>query len=437
MTAPSSRLFDGGESKDWSFQLNHVVETMRDMSRQPDAQEMVRAYASRIRELMPMDRSLSVSRRNLDAPRYRITRSDLWKTPVNPWTQPERLPLLEGGAIADWIYSDRPQWIENFHVSDDDPAAEYLQGMRSIMAVPHYDGGIGLNMVVHMRREPNAFQRDRFPEFVMLSNLFGRATHNLLLSQKLKDAYDAVDREMQIVAGMQLMLLPQTFPAIPTLDIAGSYQTSQRAGGDYYDFFPLPEGQWGILIADVSGHGTPAAVIMAITHSIAHGHPGPPTPPAKMLQFVNDRLVARYTGDTGVFVTAFYGIYDPRSRQLTYSSAGHNPPRLHRSRDGGIESLNGARHFPLGIVADTEYEQATLTLDPGDMLLFYTDGITERFNSRREMFGVERLDAVLREHSDSPGTLIDAIRQRLHHFADALPAADDQTLLAMKVTPAP
>ncbi len=108
-----------------------------------------------------------------------------------------------------------------------------------------------------------------------MSNLFGRATHNLVLSDQLKVAYEAVDYEMKVVADIQRSLLPMQMPSIPTLSLAAHYQTSHRAGGDYYDFFPLPDGKWGILIADVSGHGTPAAVLMAVTHSLAHTLPRP------------------------------------------------------------------------------------------------------------------------------------------------------------------
>src|SRR5207253_1299364 len=103
---------------------------------------------------------------------------------------------------------------------------------------------------------------------VWLSNLFGRATHNLVLAEELRQAYEAVDRELVAVADIQRSLLPAKLPKIPTMDLAAHYQTSRRAGGDYYDFFPLAEGKWGIIVADVSGHGTPAAVLMAITHCI-------------------------------------------------------------------------------------------------------------------------------------------------------------------------
>src|SRR5690606_22631128 len=121
-------------------------------------------------------------------------------------------------------------------------------------------------------------------------NLFGRATHNLVLAERLEETYTAVDRELQAVANIQRSLLPSELPKISTMRLAAHYQTSRRAGGDYYDFFPLADNRWGILIADVSGHGTPAAVMMAITHVIAHTQPGQATPPSRMLNFLNDQL---------------------------------------------------------------------------------------------------------------------------------------------------
>ena len=148
-----------------------------------------------------------------------------------------------------------------------------------------------------------------------MSNLFGRATHNLVLSEQLKKAYDELDAEIRVIGDIQRSLLPTELPKIPTMDLAADYQTSRRAGGDYYDFFPLPDGRWGIWIADVSGHGPPAAVLMAVTHSIAHAFSGPPSPPGNFLSHVNYHLATRYTAASGTFVTAFYGIYDPARAQ--------------------------------------------------------------------------------------------------------------------------
>ena len=312
--------------------LKIIVDTMREISRQTDPQVISKIYGERMRQLTPFDRFVALSRRELPRPQYRITRSSLWKEEVNPWTERERLPLLSGGLFGDLIWGDEPRIIDDLaaEVHRDDPAREYFDGMGSLTAIPHYDRGEGLNMVIVMRDEPAAFDFEDLPQMVWVNNLYGRATHNLVLAEQVKAAFEQVDREMQTVADLQRSLLPDPLPKIPTMALAAHYQTSHRAGGDYYDFFCLPGGQWGILIADVSGHGTAAAVLMAVTHSIAHTYPGPPEPPGELLSHVNRVLAERYTGNTGAFVTAFYGIYDPATRTISYSSAGHPPPRLKR-----------------------------------------------------------------------------------------------------------
>jgi sigma-B regulation protein RsbU (phosphoserine phosphatase) len=421
-------------SGDWEQRLAHIVETMREMSRQDDPQAMVRAYGARMRQLMRVDRSLSLSRRDLDPPRYRITRSSSWQQEVNPWKEKGRLPLLEGGLLGELIYGDEPRIIDQIEVAADDPGAEYLSGQRSLIAMPHYDRGVALNMVVMMRTEPAAFQRDELPEWVWMSSLFGRATQNLVLSEQVKQAYDLVERELKVVADLQRLLLPKHLPRIPTLELATHYQTSRWAGGDYYDLFALPDDKWGLLIADTSGHGTPAAVMMAITHSIAHTYPGAPDPPSRLLSFVNHHLATRYTTEIESFVTAFYGIYDPHRRELVYASAGHNPPRLLRAEDAAIVALDHARSLPLGVVAEEGYEEHTQALRPGDQLLFYTDGITEAVDPEGQFFGTERLDAILGRRYGAMPDLVAAVLAELKRFTAGRPAEDDRTLLAAQVS---
>jgi sigma-B regulation protein RsbU (phosphoserine phosphatase) len=262
---PGNDFFPDSANSNWRERLAFIVETMRDMSRQTDPQAMVRAYGMRMRQLMQTDRSVSLSRRDMPPKKYRITRSSMWREEINPWQEKDRLPILEGGLLGELIYGDEPQIIDNLQVSSNDPAAEYFAGMGSLIAIPNFDQGIALNMVVLMRKEPASFQPEQLPMWVWMSNLFGPATHNLVLSAEVKKAYEAVDYELKVVADIQRSLLPKALPRIPNVQLAAHYQTSRRAGGDYYDFFPLPNGQWGILIADVSGHGTPAAVLMAIT----------------------------------------------------------------------------------------------------------------------------------------------------------------------------
>jgi sigma-B regulation protein RsbU (phosphoserine phosphatase) len=244
-----------------------------------------------------------------------------------------------------------------------------------------------------------------------------------------------LDRELQVVGQIQRSLLPRELPPIPGVKLAAYYQTSARAGGDYYDFFPLAGCAWGIFIADVSGHGTPAAVLMAITHALAHARPGTHAPPPQLLGYLNDHLARSYTRGE-MFVTAFYAVLDPVTRTLTYSRAGHNPPRL--IRDGKVLSLDESGALPLGILDEQVYPLSTVTLERGDLLLLYTDGITEAMAPRngtgvRELFGVERLDAILLDCAGvNPEQCIGRIKDAVATFSHNMPPTDDQTLIAIQ-----
>jgi sigma-B regulation protein RsbU (phosphoserine phosphatase) len=420
---------------DWRRRLDHIVETMREMSLHTDPQEMVKNYRKRLSQFMPASRFVAISRRGLPSPKYKITRSSLWTTEPNPWREPQKLPILEGGLLGELLYGDEPRIIDELEVSPDDPAAEYFAGQRSLMAVPHFDRGEAINMIITMREQPGAFAREEFPEWFWLSSLFGRATQTLVLSDQLREALETVERELRVVADLQRSLLPKRLPKIPTLELAAHYQTSRWAGGDYYDIFALPDGRWGLLIADVSGHGTPAAVMMAVTHSIAHTYPGDPENPADLLNFINHHLAARYTADFEAFVTAFYGIYDPARRELMYASAGHNPPRLKRCEDGTVLSLDGVGNLPLGVDPNMRYDQISQILRPGDQIVFYTDGITEATApDGKTMFGLERLDTALENCQLSADGLIHAVLDAVREFTAGSAAPDDRTLLVAKVS---
>jgi phosphoserine phosphatase RsbU/P len=422
-------------STDWRDTLALIVETMRQISLETDPQEMVRVYGQQMRQLLPLDRRVSLSRRGLAYPQFRVTRSTTWAdTTINPWKEKDRLPLLEGGLLASLIYGNETRVFDDLEVPADDPAWEYLSGHRSLLAIPMFDQGEALNMVILMEKGPAAFPGEQIPDLVWRSNLFGRATANLVVKEELREAYQALDRELKIVGEIQRSLLPAELPKIPTLDLAAHYQPSQRAGGDYYDFFPLPCGKWGIFLADVSGHGTPAAVLMAVTHVIAHTHPGPAMPPARVLDYLNNQLTSRYTSQNGHFVTAFYAVYNPADRSLTYACAGHNPPRLKRCQDGSLLPLDGARGLPLGIMSEAPYEQQIQQLQPGDQIVFYTDGITEAHNPEGKMFGTDRLDRVLENCALQASGLLEEVLQAVEKFADGRAAHDDRTVIVARVS---
>ena len=422
--------------KPWREELEIIDRTMRDISSIRDPEKLVEAYWDGVGELLTIGDYLALSRRGVEPPFYLITRSSRFTEHPNPWTQRHRLPMLTGGLLGEIAYANKPVIIDDLppRLRADDPAHFYLDGFASLIALPQYDDGQGINVTCMLFPPGVEIDHATLPMMHWQAGLFGRGTTNLVLRNQLADALEALDAELKVVGNIQRSLLPRELPRIAGFELAAYYQTSARAGGDYYDFFPLDGGRWGLFIADVAGHGTPAAVLMAITHALAHARPGTHTPPAELLRHLNDDLTRSYTRD-GTFVTAFYAILDPPQRTLTYSIAGHNPPRL--IRDGQVISLKENSALPLGIMEET-YREGMLLLRPGDLLLLYTDGITEAVSpphptAERELFGVERLDALLLACGPtSPADCIARIRTDLTAFTANTPPTDDQTLIAIR-----
>ncbi len=247
-------------------------------------------------------------------------------------------------------------------------------------------------------------------------------------SRELQAAYDALDREFKSVADVQVSLLPKIMPRLPGFSGATHYRPALHAGGDYYDFFPLPEGQYGILVADVSGHGAPAAVVMAMTHVIAH-LASQKSPVQDVLRHLNAALSCHILSDQ--FVTCCYGILDPAARTFIYASAGHPMPLLLETPGTPARICAADCGFPLGITPDSEYVPASLSLPPQSALILYTDGITEAQGPAGEMFGEERLAAVLARASRGPDALRAAVLEALDAHRGPMELADDVTLVVL------
>lgn len=432
----------------WQEELAIIDKTMKAISGISDPEELVSVYWRGIGELLPIADFVSTSRRGVEAPHFLVTRSSRFAEDINPWTQRDRLPRLTGGVLGQIAFAGKPIIWNDLpdRLKADDPAYFYLQGFQSIVALPQYDNGEALNVTCMLLPPGMEIDPTAIPVLHWQSGLFGRGTQNLVLKNQLSAALAGLDRELQAVGEIQRSLLPEKLPDIPGFDIAAAYQTSARAGGDYYDFFPLDNGGWGIFIADVSGHGTPAAVLMAITHAIAHAQPNTHTPPGSLLTYLNDRLSRAYTRG-GTFVTAFYAVLDPANRTLTYAAAGHNPPRLVRKHE--VVSLDAVGSLPLGIMEDLSYEQSTVQLERGDLLVLYTDGITEAIappatttqlsprggGEHIQLLGVEGLDHVLLQcGSASAQEWITRVQEKVDAFSGNTPPTDDRTLIALRCT---
>lgn len=248
----------------------------------------------------------------------------------------------------------------------------------------------------------------------------------------------ALVRELNLVGAIQRSLLPAHLPHIPGFDVASFYRPSALAGGDYYDIVPLAKDRWGLVMADVAGHGVSATVIMAVMRALVHAHlPHTRYLPANaFLEFINEQMTGAYT-DNGRFVTVWAAVLDPTTRRLTYASAGHNPPRLVRGNT--VVALDAVGGLPVGISNVATYEEASVTLELRDLLVIYTDGITETANDNaehREEFGTDRLDAILLEsRTRNANDCAQHVVAALDEFTQASIPTDDQTMLIVRTIP--
>ena len=420
--------------RNWRARLAVSVDVMRELSRYTNSEEMYHVFVRRMSQLYPTSRQISLSRRAMRRPDFRVTRYNLWTHRVDPRKEPHLLPHYQGGLFAELLYADEPRVIDDLHLASDDPACEYLEGQRSLLAIPLFENGEAINMVIVTREETSAFPREQVPELVWMSNLFGRAMETLALSERLKSAHQSAAYELKVIADLQHSLLPASLPEVPGLQLAVHYQPANQSGGDYYDFFPLPQGRLGILIADVSGHGTPAAVLMSITHSLAHAYSQPAEWPGAFLAYLNMHLAKRYTGASGHFITAFYGVVDPIASTLTYANAGHLSPRIHSRATQKWEPIPTSVGLPLGVNAlQKSYTERTLPFDTDSILALFTDGITEANNRHDEPFGTLGLDAALSDCGTcSTDRIVETVIDRLQKFTLNAPLEDDRTLVVVR-----
>ena len=240
-----------------------------------------------------------------------------------------------------------------------------------------------------------------------------------------------LEHEMNIARDIQMELLPKTFPKLPGLDMFAFTVPAKHVGGDCYDVIDVGDGRLAITIGDVSGKGTPAAILMANVQAAVRVLSESRVPAVQLITRVN-KLVHGYTED-GVFITFFYSILDTRTGQLVYVNAGHNPPCILR-RDGSREYLDRGG-LVIGAMPGSEYEEGHATLLAGDDLVLYTDGVTEAENTEDEMFGEERLEQLLIEHRHASAREIEEqVYSSVKDFAAGAPQTDDLTMVIVKMT---
>lgn len=238
-----------------------------------------------------------------------------------------------------------------------------------------------------------------------------------------------LEQELAVARDIQRRFLPEASPEIPGWSIQATWRSARHVGGDFYDFIRLPDGRLGVVIADVSDKGVPAALFMALSCSLMRASAISHFLPSEALKRLN-RLLLPYS-QAEMFVSVFYAIFDPRSGQVFYASAGHNPPLLCRP-DGETLTLE-ARGIVLGVMEEIDLEEKSIRLEEGDLLCLYTDGVTETITPEREEFGLERLERFLCRHREKDlGEMEQALLEQLETFSQGQPAFDDVTMVLIR-----
>lgn len=249
------------------------------------------------------------------------------------------------------------------------------------------------------------------------------------LQKQLQEANKKFERELALAGSLQSSFFPEEPPDIPGWELSVALKPARETSGDFYDVYVLPNGRLGILVADVVDKGAAAALYMALSWTLIRTYAAEyPQDPDRVLSGVNQRIIN--DTDSSRFVTVFYGILDPESGTFSYCNAGHNPPLLLRSQDVKKPERLTKTGVLLGMFDDERWEKATVQFDPGDLLVLYTDGVTEAQNADGDFFGRERLVKAVKKNSGGPAKAVrESILGKISKFVGDAPQFDDIALV--------
>jgi sigma-B regulation protein RsbU (phosphoserine phosphatase) len=243
-----------------------------------------------------------------------------------------------------------------------------------------------------------------------------------------------MEKELDVAKSIQTSILPHDFNPLPqhrTFEIFGTMLSAKGVGGDFFDFFPIDPDHLAFTIADVSGKGVPAALFMTMSRGLIRALGQKTRSPLQCFEQLNELI--NLENESSMFVTAFYAIFDVQTGVITYCNAGHNPPYL-ISPDGTLTQIGRCEGIALGVSkSDSFFQQKELKLNPGDILLLYTDGVTEAMNPQGALFGEERLEKTLRDNRQKPlKELLESVLASVKQFAGEREQSDDITLFGIK-----
>ncbi len=355
-----------------------------------------------------------------------------WQT--DPVAGRRTLPADDRSGPGQVMRSQQPLLVPNMPRHDPAPwltdwlLSEKFRG-HAVMPLIGEETTIGV-LTIDLRR-PHTFDDDEVRFMRLIANQAAIAIEKARLKEQ-EIARHRLEEELAVARRIQRTLLPATDPSLPGWEFASRYAPARLVGGDFYDYFELPgkPPRLGMVIADVADKGIPAALFMALSRSIIRTKAMSGAKPATVFGRAN-RLICK-DSRSDLFVTAVYAILNPAQSRLTYTNAGHNRPLCYHAAGQSIEELKTLGTV-LGVFEQIQFGEATITLKPHDVLVFYTDGITEAMNAEDNLFGTERLRAVVSRCAAAPAQdIVQAIVDAVQDFCGPTEQSDDFTLFIVK-----
>ena len=342
-----------------------------------------------------------------------------------------RIPSDNGLAFDILVREQKPLVIEdamNSHLVE----REYLDtfDLRSMVIVPMISRGkvVGA-IIVDQGSRPTRFTQHETDVVMGIANQAAAAIEGARLTQEAEQSR-RLDYELSLARKIQENFLPDGCPVIPGYDICSWWDAAREVGGDFYDFIALPGQRTAMLIADVSDKGIAAALFMALSRTILRTMTIGKPSPREAVERANDVIITDARSD--MFVTVFHAALDPHTHRLTYVNAGHNPPLLYRAASDEVVLLKG-RGLAMGVLPNITYDEHAIDFAPGDVLLMYTDGLTDAINPGEEEFGMERLiDVFVNAARQNSSEIIDALKRAVYDFAGDGIHYDDVTMIVLK-----
>lgn len=351
-----------------------------------------------------------LDRKTIDQPQFQVSQSVVQKVAS------EGQPILTSDAQADTRFNMRQSIL--------------LLGLRSILCVPlKVKDEVRGVVYADNRFEAGIFTQADLDLLSAIASIAAISIENARLYQMAVEK-GRMQRELQMAREMQTTFLPQEAPQVAGWEFASRWQPAREVAGDYYDFIPVGSDSLGLVIADVTDKGAPAALFMVFSNSIVRASVHPSMPPAVSISNANRLICAK--SPNAMFVSLVYVLLDQHSGQVTYVNAGHNPPLYYQAASDRLDRLTRTG-MVLGIDPETPFTERSLELRPGDFLLLYTDGLIDAIDAQGQEFGMDRLERLVHANRHtSAEEIVTRIEEAIVDHAGDSPPFDDITLLLVK-----